>query len=137
MSKQQDTLMSFDPATGEARPYPSHAQQWRNFHGADAWLWNPWTGERRAAGDVGSDPFGLLIVAPGEPIYAGQPAVEALGKALDAVVPASRVLAPTDAFCPSCGHNRDKSSVSSVDLGEGRKGCQMCGAEWVEPTAKE
>lgn len=74
MSKQQGKLMAFDPASGEARPYPSHAQQWRDFHGADAWLWNPWTGERRGAGDVGSDPFGFLIVPQGEPIYAGQPA---------------------------------------------------------------
>lgn len=43
-----------------------------------------------------------------------------------------RVILSSDPFCPQCGHNRDKSSVSSVDLGEGRKGCQMCGAEWVE-----
>lgn len=73
MSQQQHTLMSFDPATGEARPYPSHAQQWRDFSGGDAWLFNPWSGERRTAGDVGSDPFGFLILPHGEPIYAGQP----------------------------------------------------------------
>jgi len=44
-----------------------------------------------------------------------------------------RVLKPADPFCPKCGHNRDKSSVSSIDHGEGRKSCQMCGAEWLEP----
>ena len=50
----QQTLMQFDPATGELRPYPSHAEQWRAFHGpATAWLFNPWTGTRRDAGDVG------------------------------------------------------------------------------------
>jgi hypothetical protein len=73
MSKQQQTLMRFDPATGDASPYPSHAQQWREFNGKYAWLFNPWSGERRSSGDVGDDPFGLLILPPGEPIYAAQP----------------------------------------------------------------
>lgn len=69
--KQQHTLMKFDPATGEPKPYPSHADQWREWHGkATAWLFNPWSGERREAGDVGSDPFGHLILPPGEPVYA-------------------------------------------------------------------
>ena len=58
----QDTLMEFDPATGERRPYPSHAEQWRLYHGqSTAWLFNPWTGQRRDARDVGSDVQGLLI----------------------------------------------------------------------------
>lgn len=70
MSKQQHTLMRFDPATGREMPYPSHAQQWREFNGKHAWLLNPWTGERRSSGDVGDDPFGLLILPPGEPVYA-------------------------------------------------------------------
>lgn len=62
----QDKLMAFDPATGKPEPYPSHAQQWRIWHGVcTAWLVNPWTGERRTAEDVGSDPVGLLIVPPG------------------------------------------------------------------------
>lgn len=67
MSEQ---LMHFDPATGEERPYPSHAAQWREWHGAMAWLFNPWTGSRRHASDVGSDPYGLLIVPDGEPLKA-------------------------------------------------------------------
>ncbi len=59
---QQDKLMEFDPATGERRPYPSHAEQWRLYHGQSAaWLFNPWTGQRRDARDVGSDVQGLLI----------------------------------------------------------------------------
>lgn len=46
--KQQHSLMTFDPATGEPKPYPSHADQWREWHGkATAWLFNPWTGTRR------------------------------------------------------------------------------------------
>jgi hypothetical protein len=70
MSKQQHTLMRFDPATGKECPYPSHAQQWRDFNGKYAWLFNPWSGERRSAGNVGDDPFGLLMLPPGEPVYA-------------------------------------------------------------------
>lgn len=58
----QDAMMKFDPATGEERPYPSHATQWRNWHGTVAWLFDPWTGKRRNAYDVGSDVHGLLIV---------------------------------------------------------------------------
>ena len=61
----QDALMKFDPATGEEMPYPSHATQWRNWHGNAAWLFDPWTGKRRNAYDVGSDVHGLLIVPTG------------------------------------------------------------------------
>ena len=59
----QGVLMKFDPATGAVCPYPSHATQWRSWHGkATAWLYNPWTGQRRIAEDVGSDITGYLIV---------------------------------------------------------------------------
>ena len=61
--KHQDELMKFDPANGSEKPYPSCAKQWRKWHGeSTAWLFNPWSGERRSAGDVGSDVVGLLIV---------------------------------------------------------------------------
>lgn len=63
---QQERLMKFDPATGNPRPYPSNAKQWRDHHGKLAWLVNPWTEEKRDPGDIGRDPFGLLIVPPGE-----------------------------------------------------------------------
>ena len=67
--KQQHTLMKYDPATGEDKPYPSHSDQWRDWHGrTTAWLFNPWTGERRDARNVGSDVVGHLITPPGEPI---------------------------------------------------------------------
>ena len=46
-------------------------------------------------------------------------------------VPVVRVLDRADAFCPKCGHNRDTSSVSSIDHGE-HQSCQLCGAEWRE-----
>lgn len=55
--------MHYDPRTGTARPYPSEAGQYRKYHGKAAWLFNPYTGRRRAAEDVGSDPTGLLLVA--------------------------------------------------------------------------
>ena len=70
---QQQALMTFDPATGETKPYPSHAEQWREWHGyGTAWLFNPWTGGRRSAGDVGTDVLGRLIQPPTEPLYAAQ-----------------------------------------------------------------
>lgn len=60
----QDLLMMFDPATGQLRPYPSHAAQYRAFHGTAAWLYNPWTGGARGSRDIGSDTFGHLILPP-------------------------------------------------------------------------
>lgn len=57
----QDKLMNYCPATGEPNAYPSHAAQYRKFHGNMAWLWNPWTGKKRHPLDIGSDVFGLLI----------------------------------------------------------------------------
>ena len=66
----QDKLMLVDPATGGTTPYPSHAAQWREYHGKTAWLFNPWAGGRRNAMDVGSDTFGLLIQHGDEPLRA-------------------------------------------------------------------
>lgn len=67
--KQQHTLMKFDPATGAEKPYPSHAEQWRKYHGAAAWLFNPWTGTRRRAsgrifGRINAPPVGPTAVGP-------------------------------------------------------------------------
>lgn len=45
---------------------------------------------------------------------------------------AERILFQSDAYCPSCGHNRDTSSVSSIDMEDGRQACQMCHATWIE-----
>ncbi len=70
MSYQQHTLMKFDPAFGTEKPYPSEAQQYREYNGKIAWLYNPWTGNKRHPFDIGSDVTGLLILPPGEPIYA-------------------------------------------------------------------
>ena len=58
----QEQLMKYSPDTGEERPYPSNAKQWREYHGRVAWLYNPWTGEKRDLRDIGSDVLGELIV---------------------------------------------------------------------------
>lgn len=57
----QQALMKFAPDDCGARPYPSHAQQFRDYHGPTAWLFNPWTGKMRDPRDIGTDPHGLLI----------------------------------------------------------------------------
>jgi hypothetical protein len=68
MSNQQQTLMIYDPAHRSLRPYPSHAEQWRKYHGNTAWIYNPWTGDMRLPEDIGSDTFGMLIIPTGEPV---------------------------------------------------------------------
>lgn len=55
------SLMKFDPVDGSEKPYPSEANQYREYHGQVAWLFNPYTGVRRDARDIGSDVFGLAI----------------------------------------------------------------------------
>ena len=62
IQSSQEALMEFDPRHAGARPYPSHAEQFREFHGTDAWLFNPWTGEERHYSDIGSDPRGVGIL---------------------------------------------------------------------------
>lgn len=68
-NKQQYTLMFFDPTTGDKTPYPSHAQQYREWHGPLAWLYCPWTGLKRDPLEIGMDVFGHLILPKGEPLY--------------------------------------------------------------------
>ncbi len=66
VSVAQQSLMKFDPATGEDKPYPSHADQYRKFHGEVAWLFNPWTGCKRHPSVIGSDVFGSGIKEPSD-----------------------------------------------------------------------
>lgn len=44
----------------------------------------------------------------------------------------TRVLSTRDSYCPACGHDRDTSSVSTIDCGESISQCQMCGTKWKE-----
>lgn len=55
-------LMIFDPRDRSDKPYPSEAKQFREYHGLDAWLYNPYTGTKRDTRDIGSDPVGAGIV---------------------------------------------------------------------------
>lgn len=68
MRKQQFSVVRYDPATCMPRPYPSHADQYRDWHGRVAWIYNPWTGDMRDPRDIGSDTLGHLIAPPSEHI---------------------------------------------------------------------
>jgi hypothetical protein len=57
----QEEIMKYDPGTNKENPYPSHAAQYRKYHGNSAWLYNPWSGDLRALSDIGSDILGILI----------------------------------------------------------------------------
>ena len=67
---QQSSLMKFDPSSRALCPYPSYAEQWREYHGQIAWIFNPWTGMKRTPADIGSDTFGYLIIPNCESVYA-------------------------------------------------------------------
>ncbi len=58
----QESLMKYDPQDCTEKPYPSHAEQYRNYHGLTAWLYNPWTGKQRDPRDIGSDVTGVAII---------------------------------------------------------------------------
>ena len=62
----QNSRMLYDPVEGidKRQPYPSHAAQYRAYHGNVAWLYNPWNGLKIDPRDIGSDVLGLLIEAP-------------------------------------------------------------------------
>lgn len=62
---ESETPMAFDPATGAQDCTPDTPTAYRKHHGEVAWLFNPWTGQRRDARDVGSDTFGQALVAEG------------------------------------------------------------------------
>lgn len=75
-----------------------------------------------------------------EPLTRGEAfeAVEALELTLTAalaelaVAKSTRVLSWDDSFCPRCGHDRDTSSVSSIDLGNDMQQCQKCYGKWKQ-----
>jgi len=61
MTDKPIPLMKYDPAYGTEKPFPSEANQYRLWHGRVAWLYNPYTGEKRDPYDIGSDVLGFLI----------------------------------------------------------------------------
>lgn len=72
------------------------------------WDFNPWTGARRADKDIESDPWGKLIVPPGEDVAAAQP-VDAVNhpahytaggvECIDAIAAATTGLEGIEAAC--------------------------------------
>lgn len=62
----QTTEMLYCPVTGERGPVPITAAAWREQHRHTAWVFNPWTGQKRSLGDVEQDPDGRLLLPPGE-----------------------------------------------------------------------
>lgn len=61
----QTTKMLYCPTTGKPGPQPDTATAWRERY-RSAWLFDPWTGEARAACRIEHDPDGWLLVPPGE-----------------------------------------------------------------------
>lgn len=103
MSRQQHTVMAHDPGDGAPCPFPSHADQYRDWHKVRAWLFSPWTGEPRRAEDVGTDTFGHLIIPPGEPVYADAPPAPNV----DAMVDRFLCWPLPKTFAPDCGISFD------------------------------
>lgn len=68
MGKQQSTPLKFSPYNGEEISTVNPAEEWRRA--GIRWGFNPWTGAKRDMRDVESDRSGLLIIPPGEPVYA-------------------------------------------------------------------
>ena len=68
----QERLMIFDPTDNSKHPYPSYAKQFREYHGEVAWLFNPWTGQKRDPRDIGTDTFGILISLKCEKVLAAE-----------------------------------------------------------------
>lgn len=58
--------MNCDPATGRILTEGIYPEEYRENEGPVAWIFNPWTGQRRDLRDVGTDPLGLLIEPPEE-----------------------------------------------------------------------
>lgn len=60
--RHKQSALLFDPATGKRMTAPVSANEYRRMEGEVAWLYNPWTGDKRDPRDVGTDVLGLLIV---------------------------------------------------------------------------
>lgn len=58
---KQTSFLRYDPRTGREMRQPVRAQEFRDYHGRVAWLYNPWTGDLRDVEDIGSDVYGHLI----------------------------------------------------------------------------
>ena len=106
----QKTPFKFLPTTGESALAGLHivdAHKFRMVCTAE-WKFNPWTGDRRAGADVETDPWGKLIIPPGEEIVAAKatdvvnhPAHYTAGgvECIDAIAAATTGLEGIEAAC--------------------------------------
>lgn len=58
----QDTMLKYDPVTGDPLQYEMKAEEYRMRHPNALWVYNPWAGNKRHAGDADSDNYGVAIV---------------------------------------------------------------------------
>jgi hypothetical protein len=73
---QQYTPMLYSPMDGVPLVGdPVFANNYRAVGGI-TWVYNPWTKVKRAPQDIESDPFGILILPPGEELIAADPGEE-------------------------------------------------------------
>ncbi|MGI4846818.1 MAG: dATP/dGTP diphosphohydrolase domain-containing protein [Janthinobacterium lividum] len=71
----QKTPLRYGPTEGPLRWFKSivTAKEFRLTYPAAPWTRNPWSGEDRQLSDIDTDPYGLLIVPPGEDVAAAPP----------------------------------------------------------------
>lgn len=67
IQKLNNKPMRYDPVNGfliisSDESIITDPVKYREYHGHVAWLYNPWTGQKRDARDIGSDTFGHLII---------------------------------------------------------------------------
>lgn len=145
------SLMKFDPATGEKDPIPNEAKHYRNFHGDVAWIYNPYSGEKRDPRDIGSDVLGFGIIAGAhnkeEPVKQAKPealeAVEVARKIVDVsnvimigahVVPAPMKRKPSlgaTFYCPT--PDREEMVIEDIWIASIRN-IMMFDAGWLHAT---
>lgn len=70
MGKRQQTLMKFNPSDGSEWIVGMTADAYRAQYPHTVWRHDPWTGALRRFDDTIVDRKGLLIIPPGEPMYA-------------------------------------------------------------------
>jgi hypothetical protein len=128
LERWEDEAAAFYKATGYLRP----GKDYGAVSGHDAQreverlaAWKAWSGGYCYADARATVNAALKPEQPPAGAQGGQEAASEL----------PRRLYSSDPFCPKCGHNRDTSSVSSIDNGDGSKSCQFCGAQWEEVEA--
>lgn len=72
MQSTQNEPMSFDPVTGQSFSNPVDVNDYRIAYGKLAWLFNPWTGTKRDARDIGDDVLGLAIRIPNKKLQSSK-----------------------------------------------------------------